>query len=156
MTEHRIPAKTYGSCIDLEDVRSAPKRIHAEVLLRRKQRRQRSLFIFCSHSEYGTVRKQVEEAQLQLATIPRRTQCPVNAVYHRVFSSHEGSCLDPFGSALTTSIACLETGRNCISMDSVDEAFKLAIAIIRIYPTPGATMHLLEEYADVELDEDSK
>ena len=86
-----------------------------------------------------------EERSVQL------TQCIIE-----LFTPQEGSCLDPFGGALTTSVACLETGRTFVFMDSVVEAFKLSIARLRIYATPGATMQLLDEYADVELDQDSK
>lgn len=64
----------------------------------------------------------------------------------QLFSPTDGSVLDPFGGPLTSSLACLQTGRSCTSIDTVSEALSYARGRLRIFATPNATMELLETY----------
>ena len=45
-------------------------------------------------------------------------------------------------------VACLETGRYCISIESDGECFRYGLARSRIFATPNATMKDLEIYVD--------
>lgn len=65
-----------------------------------------------------------------------------------LFSPNDGTVLDPFCGPLTTSLACLQTERSCIAMDSSGDAFRYAKSRLRIYATPQATMEDLETYCD--------
>lgn len=65
-----------------------------------------------------------------------------------IFSPPEGMVLDPFGGALTTSLACLQTCRSCVSMDTPNDVFRYAKSRLRIFAVRQASMADLEIYAD--------
>lgn len=66
----------------------------------------------------------------------------------RAFTPSEGSVMDPFAGPLTSSIACMETGRTCISMSDHGTSTKYAIGRLRIFATPNATMEHLGAYTE--------
>lgn len=67
----------------------------------------------------------------------------------RLFCPPGGTVMDPFGGALTTSLACIETNRKCVAMDQEGELMKYALGRLRIFVTPGASMDHLQQYTEV-------
>ena len=65
-----------------------------------------------------------------------------------MFCPPQGTVFDPFGGALTTSIACLQKERACTAMDSSTDEFWYAKSLLRIFANPKATMEELQTYCD--------
>ncbi len=71
-------------------------------------------------------------------------------LYSRIistFSPPHGFVIDPIAGPLTTSLACLDTCRRCISLSPSDEALNFAVGRLRVYASPSATMQSLEMYS---------
>ncbi len=66
----------------------------------------------------------------------------------KMLSPPRGVVMDPLGGTFTCALACLDTGRSCISMEQDWGCFRYAAGRARIFATPEASMTQLEDYAD--------
>lgn len=59
-----------------------------------------------------------------------------------------GIVIDPHAGPMTASLACLQTGRSCVSIEDEHLCYKYALGRTRIYATPEATMKDLPTFVD--------
>lgn len=93
--------------------------------------------------------KKLKKPGINTPLFPTERSISLHKDIVRLFTPCEGSVMDPFGGALSTALACLNTGRSCTIMDDTSEALDYAIGRLRIFATPTATMAHLHIYTDV-------
>ena len=80
--------------------------------------------------------------------LPEEKSPQLYSNFIRMFSPPGGTVMDPFGGPLTTSIACIETNRKCISMDREGNLMRFALGRLRVYLTPEVTMAQLDDFTE--------
>lgn len=65
-----------------------------------------------------------------------------------IFVPANGIVMDPFAVNMSTSIACMESKRGCISVEMDSESFRFADRRIRIFESPGVSITYLDTYAE--------
>ncbi len=66
----------------------------------------------------------------------------------RMLSPPGGIVMDPIGGTFTCALACLDSGRGCVSMEEDYECFRYSVGRARIFATPGTSTSSLEEFSE--------
>lgn len=108
----------------------------------------------CSHTSFASLcniescTDKLKQPHHNSALFPEERSVTLFQRIVTLLSPSGGSIIDPFGGALTASLACLNSGRQCISMDDRRDAFNFALGRLRIFATPSATMEMLDTYTE--------